>query len=914
MKFTPELRNVVLNGTKEERVYILSHSFLGFALYYFSDYFSYELAQFHKDFAEDCYNMGNGNVKEVVWVGFKECGKTSLAKIFIIWLISYGKRHFINYDSYDKSNAESALFDVVLELQTNRKLISDFGSLFNEERGDNEKKLKKITSFITVNDIKVESFSTGQSTRGRLYKNFRPDCYICHEKGTKIFFNDEWINVENHPTFKGYKKDIGYKIQLHGIPFGETVTPEHRYWIRSIKFKNGSNQKKIEVSEDGWKEAQTLKKQNCVGNYIGYPIDHKIGKPQTIEKYFPGDIKERNAKGQTIKSGGTYKKYIPKEFSDKDWWWLMGLWWGDGHLAVNDSVVGFTIANNDKLGIGNKVRKILEKYQYPFLVYPKDGCYQLQFCSTSFGRWLRTWRTGNSIKQPPFWVERLPLEYQSELIKGYIAGDGFLDYKNNSVRLTSVNLNGLLCVRRILARLDIPSSIRNGIDGQENVEIMGKICKTQKKYDLRFRKNAKLLGYEIEDQTRYGYESVFIKDGYLWNKIKTVEKDKQEKLFCPIKTEESKYITHFGLSHNCDDLENFRTITSPLITNTIIEHINELRAGLAVEASILYLGNYLTDQGVVQYIMDTVERSEGVVRFIPVIENKLPIWEAKYTLTDSEMLEWNKDKLPKKVSLESKKKELGDTVFNTEMMLNPVAAGDLLFDRQKIDKLLQTPDETILVEDEEYPKSVGGFKIWDKYKPRHRYAIGADTSLGVGRDSCTSVLMDFTTYPNKQVGSFTDNKITPDDFAHELKIEGEMFGGCLLAPENNSQGIATLNELKAIYPINKIFRPSGKGVQYQDMKVNQLGWNTNRGTKGDMMFQLKAAVEDGTLIIMDKRILREMKNYRTNDLQHLSKDPNATRHFDLLTATAIAFAMRDHAKVKVEVLTNYRDKVPNPAR
>jgi len=68
-----------------------------------------------------------------------------------------------------------------------------------------------------------------------------------------------------------------------------------------------------------------------------------------------------------------------------------------------------------------------------------------------------------------------------------------------------------------------------------------------------------------------------------------------------------------------------------------------VRAGLAVEASVLYLGNYLTDQGVVQFIMDTVERSEGTVRFIPVVSEGKPAWEAKYTMTDEEMLAWAKE-------------------------------------------------------------------------------------------------------------------------------------------------------------------------------------------------------------------------------------------------------------------------------
>ena len=95
----------------------------------------------------------------------------------------------------------------------------------------------------------------------------------------------------------------------------------------------------------------------------------------------------------------------------------------------------------------------------------------------------------------------------------------------------------------------------------------------------------------------------------------------------------------------------------------------------------------------------------------------------------------------------------------------------------------------------------------------------------------------------------------------------------------------------------------------------KLGFQTNVATKSDMIFQLKSAVEDGILAIKDKRILREMKNYRRAELQTRGgKDPNATRHFDLLIATAIAWAMRNHAKSKSEVPSNYKESLPNPAR
>lgn len=70
-----------------------------------------------------------------------------------------------------------------------------------------------------------------------------------------------------------------------------------------------------------------------------------------------------------------------------------------------------------------------------------------------------------------------------------------------------------------------------------------------------FRNNASNLGYKIKNQNRYKYQRIFIQDNYLWSKIRSI-KDVDNKVFIPIKTESGSYKTHFGLSHNCDDIEN----------------------------------------------------------------------------------------------------------------------------------------------------------------------------------------------------------------------------------------------------------------------------------------------------------------------------------------------------------------------
>ncbi|MEK9207938.1 MAG: hypothetical protein AAB922_05620, partial [Patescibacteria group bacterium] len=73
-------------------------------------------------------------------------------------------------------------------------------------------------------------------------------------------------------------------------------------------------------------------------------------------------------------------------------------------------------------------------------------------------------------------------------------------------------------------------------------------------------------------------------------------------------------------------------------------------------------------------------------------------------------------------------------------------------------------------------------------------------------------------------------------------------------------------------------------------------------TKSKMMSDFRKACNDGLVALNDKDIIQEAKSYTRNDLIDNSPDPrdvsNATRHFDLLTAAAIAWQMKDVCEPK----------------
>lgn len=168
----------MMTGSREERLYLASKEFSLFFCYYFTDYIKYQFAPFHYDMFQDIRDLMNGVYREIVWAMFRESAKTSIAKGFITWLLAFEKRKYINVDSFDKENAERALFDIVVELQTNEAIRQDFGEMFNAKKNPDEITQKRVNNFITNNKVRIEAHSTQESVRGRIHGHQRPDALI----------------------------------------------------------------------------------------------------------------------------------------------------------------------------------------------------------------------------------------------------------------------------------------------------------------------------------------------------------------------------------------------------------------------------------------------------------------------------------------------------------------------------------------------------------------------------------------------------------------------------------------------------------------------------------------------------------------------------------------------------------------
>jgi len=323
----------------------------------------------------------------------------------------------------------------------------------------------------------------------------------------------------------------------------------------------------------------------------------------------------------------------------------------------------------------------------------------------------------------------------------------------------------------------------------------------------------------------------------------------------------------------CDDFETRIVLRSAVNLDMIWGNMEEARTGLSQNGSITYTCNYLSERGNVHKLVLKFPEYTVITPIKGRVENGVwmdgPIaWPSKYSDEEVDEILLRAD----------------DPAG--EYLCVPSIGEDVYFDRTTLDKQ----------ERKKPVREIAGFKIFHEYVPSHRYGAGADIGGGVGLDSSTSVFIDFHQLPARVVATYKCNTIEPTVFGDELRNQGDRFGGCIIAPENNKFD-ACIGRLKQIY--DNIYFTEDKRAQAVKSDRKTYGWNTNTLTKGTMLSNLKTAVADGHLELSDPDIIDEMRAYTRDDFMEKEIDPRlTTRHFDLLIAVAIAWQMKDHAEAK----------------
>lgn len=326
-----------------------------------------------------------------------------------------------------------------------------------------------------------------------------------------------------------------------------------------------------------------------------------------------------------------------------------------------------------------------------------------------------------------------------------------------------------------------------------------------------------------------------------------------------------------------EDIEDASSVSSQVKTEAIRLRIQEAIDGRARGSKYAVNCNYISEDANIQWLMD----KESVrTRIMPIA------YDVNYG-RDEEGKESLLTATPywSVFSFEDLQERYRDSLdWWGEFMCDPSRSVNKFFDIELINYQLQHVAK-------KPKKKVGNVSYWADYQPDQWYGMGSDHSMGIGEDSNTLVVFNYKT--GETVATHADNMVSPDLATYEYGRVGAEFGNCIWLPENNNKCggivISTIKEIK--YP-NVYQKEITDNIG--NVITKKLGWETNGKTKTTMLMDFRRDFNNGLIKILDARILKEMKAFANSDAADNTVGL-ATKHFDLLISTAIAWQGKAHA-------------------
>lgn len=246
--------------------------------------------------------------------------------------------------------------------------------------------------------------------------------------------------------------------------------------------------------------------------------------------------------------------------------------------------------------------------------------------------------------------------------------------------------------------------------------------------------------------------------------------------------------------------------------------------------------------------------------------------------------------------------ESGELKFKQEYPSTPeeafLVSGSNVFNVEKLNALIPQPVlakrefdfDSCMFDDIRH----GSLEIFKYPTFEDAFAIGADVSLGVGRDFSTAVVMN----KKKEVCAiYHNNTIDPSQFGDLLFYLGRYYNNALLAVESNSMGIATLNRLAQMSYINMYYQTKMANVSKED--GTRMGWRTTSASKPAIIGFLKSAIEQEEVWIPSRMMIQELMNFVVSDT---GKTGGSTGNND---DSVIALA------IVLEVIRTHGDRLTN---
>jgi len=177
-------------------------------------------------------------------------------------------------------------------------------------------------------------------------------------------------------------------------------------------------------------------------------------------------------------------------------------------------------------------------------------------------------------------------------------------------------------------------------------------------------------------------------------------------------------------------------------------------------------------------------------------------------------------------------------------------------------------------------------KEWTTFEqpnPNYSYAIGVDTSAGVGRDY--SVIMCMCKNTNQIVCIYRSNQTSPIELAEYIVTLAQQYNNALVLVEANNYGLATINEVSHSY--SRLWKDE-KGKDF-----------LTTGKSKPLLFEhLKTSIQNGQITLIDNITMTELRSITVDEKGIIKFSEVLDSHSDSAMALSLCNWALKQVKIK----------------
>lgn len=388
-----------------------------------------------------------------------------------------------------------------------------------------------------------------------------------------VSVDGDYVSIKELQKYEVSEEDT-YRIHLWGILDGTTFTKEHpilscrpklHYYSIGRVNREGLPYK-YRTYDFSFRKAEEIHKDD----YVKVPNIYSKMEAIPYEMWDDSEIR--------------IDRQIPNPLDKEDFWWYMGLILGDGWASNNGYTVNVSFNSKEQEYIDKYLRISREIFnRTPTLVRDRGTCKEYQISSQQLNRFItKTFKRGAENKALPEWVKFLPKKLKVALIMGYLASDGCVS--GQSMEFVSISRKLVNDFQDLFASLEIASSVTI-LRGERKGCIIGKEIHQKKAYHLRVFGNyvKKFISMSYIDYKLSKFNSskqysnhdtlrwIFTDDGYIYIKVKGVEKGSFTGTVFNFHCETSTFMCNYIPTHNCDPVDSDEAETLSLYSFFVLD-------------------------------------------------------------------------------------------------------------------------------------------------------------------------------------------------------------------------------------------------------------------------------------------------------------------------------------------------------